>query len=207
MTLVKKNKVEKSSHFEEIVTRLSRGESARSVSKWLKNKYGEDISHAAIARYNKNYLRMEEKVEALLNQRAEEKKKKLQKQKEEKFQTEKKIQQEAHIESEVQHEVDKIESGNENIKTVSEIIADNMQGVAKVAAQFPEKFNEACKDAKDKSNKDVTSKDVARLALDANKLYNDYFKQDGNIEITEGFEELANAIHKSRQAIEKTKEL
>ena len=158
MTLAKKSKVEKSPHFDEIVTRLSKGESARSVSKWLKNQYDEDISHAALARYNKNHIAMEDRVEAELNRRAEEKKK---------LQEEKKVQEEA----------DKIETATETVNIVAETIATNMEGVAKVAAQFPDKFQQACYDAEDPDS-NVTSKDVARLALDANKLYNDYFKND-----------------------------
>lgn len=169
MSLVKKSKVEKSPHFEEIVTRLSKGESARSVSKWLKVEYNETISHAALARYNKNHISMEEKVEAELNRRAEEKKK-LQAEKEK----EKKKVQEA---QKIQQKADEIESVTETVNSVAETIATNMDGVAKVAAQFPEKFEQACSDAED-PNSNVTSKDVARLALDANKLYADYFKQD-----------------------------
>ena len=168
--LVKKSKVEKSPHFDEIVTRLSKGESARSVSKWLKNQYDEDISHAALARYNKNHIAMEDRVEAELNRRAEEKKK---------LQEEKKKAQEkeAQQEKKVQEEADKIETATETVNIVAETIATNMEGVAKVAAQFPEKFQQACYDAEDPDS-NVTSKDVARLALDANKLYNDYFKND-----------------------------
>ena len=158
ITLVKKSKVEKSPHFDEIVARLSKGESARSVSKWLKNQYGEDISHAALARYNKNHIAMEDRVEAELNRRAEEKKK-LQ---------EKKLQEEKE---------DEIETATETVNIVAETIATNMEGVAKVAAQFPDKFEQACEDVEDPDS-NVTSKDVARLALDANKLYNDYFKND-----------------------------
>ena len=101
---------------------------------------------------------MEDRVEAELNRRAEEKKK---------LQEEKKVQEEA----------DKIETATETVNIVAETIATNMEGVAKVAAQFPDKFQQACYDAEDPDS-NVTSKDVARLALDANKLYNDYFKND-----------------------------
>ena len=184
MTMVKKSKVEKSPHFEEIVTRLSNGESARSVSKWLKNEYNEDISHAALARYNKNCISMEDKVEAELNRRAKEKKKKIQEEKE-KVQKEQKIQQEA----------DKIEAVEETVNSVAETIATNMEGVASVAAQFPSKFEQACDDAKNPGS-NVTTKDVARLALDANKLYNDYFKQDApNVEVNVDSYNLSNEFN------------
>lgn len=170
--MVRKSKVEKSPHFEEIVLRLSQGESARSVSKWLKDSFNEEISHAALARYVKNNIHMEERVEAELNRRAEEKKKKIQKEKE-KIRKENKIQKQA----------DMIERSKEAVNNVAETIANNMEGVAKVAAQFPSKFQKACADAKNPES-NVTSKDVARISLDANKLYNDYFKQDGtNFEV------------------------
>lgn len=172
MILVRKSKVEKSPHFEEIVLRLSKGESARSVSKWLKNSFNEDISHAALARYAKNKITMEERVEAELNRRAEEKKLKEERAKKEAIK-------EKVINNEVNVEADVIEKVN----SVAETIANNMQGVAKVAAQFPSKFQKACADAKNPES-NVTSKDVARISLDANKLYNDYFKQDGtNFEV------------------------
>ena len=138
--MVRKSKVEKSPHFEEIVLRLSQGESARSVSKWLKDSFNEEISHAALARYVKK-------------------------------------------ENKIQKQADMIERSKEAVNNVAETIANNMEGVAKVAAQFPSKFQKACADAKNPES-NVTSKDVARISLDANKLYNDYFKQDGtNFEV------------------------
>lgn len=169
MTMARKSKVEKSPHFDEIVARLSKGESARKVSAWLKDEYNEDISHAALARYNKNCIAMEDKVEAELNRRAEAKKKKLQQEKAQ----QQKQQEHEHI----QQEADKIEAAEETVNVVAETIANNMEGVAKVAAQFPDRFEQACDDALDPDS-NVTSKDVARIALDANKLYNDYFKND-----------------------------
>ena len=47
-------KVEDSSHFEEIIERLSKGESPRKVSDYLKNEYGEYISYGTLYKYNKN---------------------------------------------------------------------------------------------------------------------------------------------------------
>lgn len=196
--------IETSDHYEEIVEKLSLGESTRNVSKWLKENFGESISHVTLAKYKSKHIKMEDKVEAELNKRAKKRKKKVNKIVQNKADIKEAI--EENTRSIVKENADTKEAINENIKTVSETIADNMQGVAKVAAQFPDKFQKACEDAENEKSP-VTSKDVARLALDANKLYNDYFKQDGNIEITEGFEELANAIHKSRQAIEKAKKL
>lgn len=173
MTLVKKNKVEKSPHYNEIVTRLSRGESARSVSKWLKNEYDEIISHAALARYNKNHICMEDKVEAELNRRAKEKRKKEKVEAQKKSETEQKIQQKA----------DDIENAEETTNVVAETIADNMSKVAQVAGNFVDDYENMKREADDPES-NVSYKDVAKLSLQANKVYADYFKQeDTNVEV------------------------
>lgn len=195
MTLPRKNKVEESPHFNEIVKRLSEGESGRKVSAWLENTYNEKISFAALNRYKSKNIRMADRVEAELNKRAKKKKKKPKKNKKVQAQTEK----------EVQKQADEKETAEETINSVAETIAINMEGVARVAAQFPERFEQACKDAQDPDS-NVTSKDVARLSLDANKLYNEYFKQDETnfeINLNEGFEELEDALKKSRELAEK----
>ena len=152
ITLARKNKVEESPHFNEIVKRLSEGESGRKVSAWLENTYNEKISFAALNRYKSKNIRMEDRVEAELNKRAKKKKKKPKKNKKVQAQTEK----------EVQRQADEKETAEETINSVAETIAINMEGVASVAAQFPERFEEACKDAQD-PNSNVTSKDVARF--------------------------------------------
>lgn len=190
ITLARKNKVEESPHFNEIVKRLSEGESGRKVSAWLENTYNEKISFAALNRYKSKNIRMEDRVEAELNKRAKKKKKKPKKNKKVQAQTEK----------EVQKQADEKENAEETINSVAETIAINMEGVASVAAQFPERFEEACKDAQD-PNSNVTSKDVARLSLDANKLYNEYFKQDEPVEvnINNGLIGLAESIEKSKK--------
>lgn len=190
ITLARKNKVEESPHFNEIVKRLSEGESGRKVSAWLENTYNEKISFAALNRYKSKNIRMEDRVEAELNKRAKKKKKKPKKNKKVQAQTEK----------EVQRQADEKETAEETINSVAETIAINMEGVASVAAQFPERFEEACKDAQD-PNSNVTSKDVARLSLDANKLYNEYFKQDEPVEvnINNGLIGLAESIEKSKK--------
>lgn len=190
ITLARKNKVEESPHFNEIVKRLSEGESGRKVSAWLENTYNEKISFAALNRYKSKNIRMEDRVEAELNKRAKKKKKKPKKNKKVQAQTEK----------EVQRQADEKETAEETINSVAETIAINMEGVASVAAQFPERFEEACKDAKDPDS-NVTSKDVARLSLDANKLYNEYFKQDEPVEVNINNEliGLAESIEKSKK--------
>ena len=177
---MKKSKVEQSPHFEEIVTKLAHGESARSVSRWLKENFDEDISHTTLTRYSKNTIRMEDKVEAELNRRAEEKKK-------------------------VQEKSDAVESVNETVNVVARTIADNMQGVAKVAADLPQMYEKVKRQASDHNYPNVTYVDAAKLSIQANKIYADYFKQEENkveINVTEGFGELRDAIRKSRELLQ-----
>ena len=84
---------------------------------------------------------------------------------------------------------------------VAQTIADNMEGVAKVASELPTIFGRAKQDARDPNSK-TEWKDVANISIQANKIYNDYFKhEEDNIEINinEGFGELADAIKKSRE--------
>ena len=45
-----KTKIEKSSHYKEIVDLLLQGKSSRDVSNYLKKQYGEDIGYTAISR-------------------------------------------------------------------------------------------------------------------------------------------------------------
>ena len=177
----------------------SEGESGASVSKWLKDSFNEEISTRTLNRYKSKNIKMEDRVEAELNKRAKRKKKKSDK----KDKVASKVIHQT--EKEVQRQADSREEAEETISSVAETIATNMEGVAKVAAQFPEKFEQACRDAED-DDSNVTSKDVARLALDANKLYNEYFKQDETnfeINLNEGFEELEDALKRSRELAEK----
>lgn len=197
--MARKSLIESSDHFNEIVKRLSEGESGASVSKWLKDSFNEEISTRTLNRYKSKNIKMEDRVEAELNKRAKRKKKKSDK----KDKVASKVIHQT--EKEVQRQADSREEAEETISSVAETIATNMEGVAKVAAQFPEKFEQACRDAED-DDSNVTSKDVARLALDANKLYNEYFKQDETnfeINLNEGFEELEDALKRSRELAEK----
>ena len=113
----RKNKVEASDHYNEIVKRLSCGESGRSVSRWLEEEHGEKISFAALNRYRNQNIKMEDRVEAELNKRQEIKNK---------------------TENEVQSQADKKENAENTVSIVAETIADNMEGVAKVAAELPD---------------------------------------------------------------------
>ena len=222
--MARRNLIESSDHFDEIVERLSRNETGKDVSEWLKNEYGEEISPRTLNRYKSTKIKMETRVEAELNRRAQKKKEKQKKREAEKRKAKKAkskklddatdsvVQNKADelevIQEENQKREDLKESAEENIRTVSETIADNMQGVAKVAAEFPSMFEKAKMDARDPDS-NVTSKDVARLALDANKLYIDYFKDTGpDVEVNVNNEVigLSDSIEASRQKYVKWKE-
>lgn len=208
--MARKSLIESSDHFDEIVERLSRNETGKDVSAWLKNTYNEDISPRTLNRYKSTKINMEARVEAELNKRAQRKKELQEKKKAEKLQAEKEQSEKLDnaADSVVQNTTDIRESAEDSIKTVSETIADNMRGVAKVAAEFPATFKKAKMDAQDPDS-NVTSKDVARLALDANKLFNDYFKDttpDVEVNVTNEVIGLSDSIEQSRRKYVKWKE-
>ena len=187
--------VERSEHRDEIDDLLLEGKSPRFVSAWLENTYNEKISVRTLNRYKRN-INMPKRVEAELNKRAKKKPKKKPKSKK----PNKKV--EAQIEKGVQHQADKKEAAEENIQSVAKTIADNMQGVAKVAAELPKMFERTKSQAADPEVANVTFKDAANIAIQANRLYAEYFKQEENnveININAGFGELADAIRKSRE--------
>lgn len=180
--MARKNLIESSDHYEEIIARLSKGDSGAKVSKWLEVQYNEKISPRTLNRYKSKNIKMQDRVEAELNKRQEIKKKK--------------------TNDAVQSQADKIESAEDTMNSVASIIADNMEGVAKVAAELPDIFERAKRDAVNPDKK-TEWRHVANISIQANKIYNDYFKhEEDNIEINinEGFGELADAIKKSREA-------
>ncbi|MCR5027011.1 MAG: hypothetical protein K6A34_06190 [Methanobrevibacter sp.] len=186
--MARKNLIESSDNFNEIVARLSRGDSGAGVSEWLHDEKNEDISPRTLNRWRNKNIKMEDRVEAELNKRQEIKNKNKNK-----------------TEKHVQEKADKIEEAENTMSVVASTIADNMEGVAKVAAELPDIFERAKRDAQN-SKKKTEWKDVAKISIQANKIYNDYFKhEESNIEINinEGFEELADAIKKSREACKK----
>ncbi len=204
--MARKSLIESSDHFDEIVERLSRNETGKDVSTWLKDTYNEDISPRTLNRYKATKINMEARVEAELNRRAEKKRELQKKKKAEKLKAEK--EQSEKLDNATSAVVQSTTDVEETIRTVSETIADNMRGVAKVAAEFPGIFEKAKKDAQDPDS-NVTSKDVARLALDANKLFNDYFKDTGpDVEVNVNNEVigLSDSIEASRQKYVKWKE-
>ena len=144
--MARKSKVESSPHFEEIVQLLLAGKSGRQISTYLKEEYDEDIGFNAINVYRRNHINMEQRVEEVLNKRAEKKRKKEKKKKasaeDAKQETiEKAINETANEKANVKEAI------NDNIDSVAETIANNMEGVARVAAELPDIFERAKRDA------------------------------------------------------------
>ena len=203
--MARANLIESSDHFDEIIERLSRGDKGVDVSRWLEETYNEKISPRTMNRYKKN-IKMEDRVEAELNKRAEENHEKLT------SQTEVEVQRQAdEIEAdkkETQRKKEIKESAEETLKTVTNTIADNMQGVAKVAAELPAMFEKAKLDAADPDT-NVTFKDVTNITLQANRIFADYFKDnEPDIEVNVNNEVigLSDSIEASRQKYVKWKE-
>ena len=179
------NLIESSDHFDEIVERLSRGDKGVDVSRWLEETYNEKISPRTLNRYKQKNIKMENRVEAELNKRAKKNSKKVIPQ----------------TEAEVQKKANIKESADETIETVTNTIADSMQGVAKVAAQLPAMFEKAKEDAKD-PNTNVTFKDVTNITLQATKIYAEYFKDtepDIEVNVNNDVISLSDSIEQSRQ--------
>lgn len=157
----RKNKVLSSPHFNEIHARLCEGESARSVSKWLKETYGEKISHAALNRYNNDYIKMEDKVEVEAN----------------------KILATKISEPFIQNEVAKKVEAEVETRTVATETAELLIGLTRVAKNYPEDYEQMKLAVNDPDSK-VTEKDVAQMSQQANKIVLDYNKnQDSTVEV------------------------
>lgn len=156
----RKNKVEISEHREEIHTKLLQGDSCRSISKYLKDTYDEDIGYGAIYSYSKKHIKIEEEISQRVNEKLA-------------------AENEKAIEKEVNTQVN-IHQKND---AVIEVNAENMIGVMKVAGQLNDEFEKACDEAADPTC-NTTHKDTAKIALDANKVVNDFYKtQENNIEL------------------------
>ena len=69
--MARKNLIESSDHYNEIVARLSKGDSGAKVSEWLENQYNEKISPRTLNRYKSKNIKMQDRVEAELNKRQE----------------------------------------------------------------------------------------------------------------------------------------
>lgn len=194
--MVRKSKIEKSDHYEEIHEKLLT-DTSRNVSDWLEETYGEKISYRTLERYKKNKIRMEERVEAEFNKLAEEESKEIVDDSEDIV--EKNIEQKT--KDTISEIVSKEKSTEDLSNTVAVTMANNMKGVAKVASELPSMFEKAKRDALDPDT-NVTFKDVANICIQANKIFSDYFKDtepDIEVNVNNDIISLSDSIEKSRQ--------
>lgn len=177
--MIKKSKVELSPHFNEIYAKLCEGVSARKISEWLKNEYNENISYVTISRYKKNNINLAEQVEERINEKLATKKESEKPIKIKDHTAEKQSIEKEAIEKESEKQI-QIQKQNH---TVTTIMADNMLGVMGVAEQLPKNYKKMVNEAKDPDSR-TSFKDVTKLALEANKIVNDYFnKQDTELNV------------------------
>lgn len=186
-----KSKVEQSSNYNQILDWIGEGKSSRWISRELKNQFGESIGHVAISNYRKKNI-VSEAIEIVDIQLKEEAKKE-----EEKLAKENKKKQ-------VIEDAAKRELETENkIHGLAETTAKQYKGLLNVADNFEEDYYNMRNAVNDETSK-VNEKDVAEMSFKALKLAHEISKDDTGMEetINDGFGELADAIKKSREALQ-----
>ena len=187
-----KSKVEQSSNYNQILDWIGEGKSSRWISRELQNQFGESIGHVAISNYRKKNI-VSEAIEIVDIQLKEEAKQ----QEEEKLAKENKKKQ-------IITDAAKRTAQNEiKVHGLAETTAKQYKGLLKVADNFEQDYF-AMKDAINDMDSKVNEKDVAEMSFKALKLVHEISKDDTSMEdsINEGFGELADAIKKSREALE-----
>ncbi|MBQ2654686.1 MAG: hypothetical protein IJF83_14120 [Methanobrevibacter sp.] len=190
---MKKNKVEKSPHYNEIIDLLVAGYSGRYVSSYLEDEYNEKISHAALNRYKKNKLNIKAAVKKKIIENEKEKQEKI-----------KKSQETARANA-IDREVEKEIQAQESI----EIAADyryrdvkKLDDLISEAESITVDLDISPNDEKYDPYKERSLKiKYKKLALDAMRLKYDLIDEDEltvNVE-DENVVRLADSIEKSRQ--------
>lgn len=190
--MARKNKVEQSSNYNQILDWIGEGKSSRWISRELQNQFGESIGHVAISNYRKKNI-VSEAIEIVDIQLKEEAKEKAAKEKESKKQ---KV-----IQTHVQNKKLQKE-GDEKASGLAETTAKQYKGLLNVADNFEEDYYNMRNAVNDETSK-VNEKDVAEMSFKALKLAHEISKDDTGMEetINDGFGELADAIKKSREAL------
>lgn len=156
------NKVLNSPHFDEIHKKLCEGETYVSVSRWLKETYGESISQATIGRYAKRYVNMDQRVEYEANSML--------------------ARESTYNKLELQNE--EFQKAGNLANNIAKESAEVLIGVTRVAKCFERDYENLIKQAMDTSNDRVTWKDVSDISFKAAKVVTDFAKsQETNIEI------------------------
>lgn len=191
--MARKNKVEQSSNYNQILDWIGEGKSSRWISRELKNQFGESIGHVAISNYRKKNI-VSEAIEIVDIQLKEEAKEKAAKEKESKKQEV--------IQTHVQNKKLQKE-GDEKASGLAEATAKQYKGLLNVADNFEEDYYNMRNAVNDETSK-VNEKDVAEMSFKALKLAHEISKDDTGMEetINDGFGDLADAIKKSREALQ-----
>lgn len=164
MNMPRRPKVEKSPHYNEIIELLLDGKSSREVSAYLKNEYNEVIGHNAINNYRRNNMKLEDKIEAEANRILSKKAATV-------------------VDEGVKKKAESLTEAEMETQTVASQSAELLIGLHRVASDFPEDYDRMKRDAGDPDSK-VTWKDVANMSLQANKIANDFLKNnDVNVNV------------------------
>ena len=189
----RKSKVLTSPNVNQILDWIDENKSSRWISRELKNQFGESIGHVAISNFRKKNITAEaiEIVDTELKKESKEKQKK--KEKEVESKVSKLVQKKAEREVESAHQMEGVVGAT----------ARQYKGLLNVAENFEDDYYKARQEAADPESK-TTWIDVAGISFKAVKLSHE-IHEGSSMEnsITEGFGELADAIKKSREIIQK----
>lgn len=179
-----KSKVSQSPNYSQILDWISEGKPSRWISRELKNQFNESIGHVAISNFRNKYI----ESEALEILDAELKK-----------ESEKEDENNSKKEKIIKNRAKNISEGNKKIEGLADAKAKQYKGIFNVAQYFEEDYKRMKKDLKNEKSK-TTPKDVAEMSFKAAKFTHEIGKSDAiDVNINEGFEELADAIRKSRE--------
>ncbi len=187
-----KSKVSQSPNYNQILDWIDEGKSSRWISRELKNQFDESIGHVAISNFRKKNI-ADEALEIVDTQ--------LKKESKEKADEEKK--KESKKQEVIKNKVKQVElqhQGDIKVQGLAEATAKQYRGVLNVAENFEDDYY-AMKNALHDEDSKITEKDIVDVSFKAVKLIHDISKDDTSVEdsITNGFEELSNAIKKSRE--------
>lgn len=185
MDMPRKSKVELSPNYNQIMDWIGEGKSSRWISRELENQFNEKIGHVAISNFRNKNIRSEA-IEIVDVQLKEEEKEEQEREKK-KNEVNQKI-------------VNRQKERKKQLTGLAGESAKQLRGAINVASHFEEDYK-ALKKASKKDPKLL--KDVTDMSFKALKLVQDATKKDTSIEdsITTGFEELSDAIQKSREIL------
>ena len=187
-----KSKVSQSPNYNQILDWIDEGKSSRWISRELKNQFDESIGHVAISNFRKKNI-ANEALEIVDTQLKKESKEKELEEKDKESKKQEVIKNKA-------KQVEQQHQGDIKVQGLAEATAKQYRGVLNVAKNFEEDYY-AMKKALHNEESKINERDVVEVSFKAVKLIHDISKDDASVEdsITNGFEELSNAIKKSRE--------